>query len=233
MSLEEDDDEDEEVLWCSWCTGHCKSSQCACNNPTSGEQQSSSNSRTKKKKSNDTSDDNNCEETGEEHSLSGLPPGGSGDSGEHCCPCPCPFPRSQSFAFENIPMTALGASCATSGTHNLNNLRLQQTLNSSSCTSASHRQHPHVGGLPSSRVRRHPLIPSKTIVVPPTSSSSLENLVSLASKATSIACLHDARIIHKAKILASVPNKLSSTGVRILYLCDVKTGETDKTGTNS
>lgn len=220
----EDDEEDEDVLWCSGCTctgcGPC--SQC--------------------KKSRTGSDNNDKSE--EIESESGLPiqkdgtSGGTSGGGEDCCPCPCPcpFPRSQSLGFENIPMTALSGSsrgpvegggggggatylCATSGTLG----RTRQISN---------RRR---------GIRRHPLIPSKTIVVPPTSSSSLENLVCLENKANSIACLHDARIICREKILQNVPNKMSSTGVRIFYLCgpdppgedgDTNGDTENKTGTN-
>ncbi|ODM99528.1 hypothetical protein Ocin01_07143 [Orchesella cincta] len=224
--VEEDDDDDEEVLWCSGCTGGkgvC--SQCVRSLNGDEEQQRRSSTSCSHKRRNSSRNKNKIEDTceSEEQMLSGLPSSSTSDGDNNCCPCPCPFPRSQSLAFENIPMTSIGgretSTCATSGTSARHEL-----------LGCSRKQpYPHQGGLSSTRVRRHPLIPSKTIVVPPTSSSSLENLISLENKATSIACLHDARIICREKILASVPNKLSSTGVRILYLCDVGTGETDKT----
>jgi len=227
MVEEEDDDDDEEVLWCSGCTGgRSGCSQCvrSSNGGGGGEQQRSSTSFSRSRSRNKNKVENNTCES-EEQMLSGLPSSSTSD-GDNCCPCPCPFPRSQSLAFENIPMTSIGgretSTSATSGTNNARHELL----------GCSRKQpYPHQGGLSSARIRRHPLIPSKTIVVPPTSSSSLENLISLANKATSIACLHDARIICREKILASVPNKLSSTGVRILYLCDATTRETEKTGT--
>lgn len=189
FEMEDDDEDDEEVLWCSGCSGGRKKC-CRCPRRNSSLEKN---------------------ETCETETESGLA-GNSSSDGDNCCPCPCPFPRSQSLAFENIPMAPVGGATSGTCTERLKTLQRQKPL----------------PGL--SRPRRHPLIPSKTIVVPPTSSSSLENLVVLENKANSVACLNDARIICREKILASVPNKLSSTGVRILYLCDTIPGDNETAG---
>lgn len=69
------------------------------------------------------------------------------------------------------------------------------------------------------QLRRHPMISSKTIVVPPTSKPYSELLKS-KERASSVACLQDAKSIWREKLLRSLPNKLTTTGVRVFYLCD-------------
>lgn len=214
METDEEDEDDEEVLWCSGCTGGRKGACC---------------NRQRRREGNEEEETDN-ENTVETETLSGLPHQNNSSSDDGCCTvCPCPFPRSQSLAFENIPMSSVVG--ATSGTNQEGN---RLTAGGDKNPIAAMLRSSGGGGNKMNRVyhRRHPLIPSKTIVVPPTSSSSLENLVQLETKASSIACLNDARILCRDKVLASVPNKMSSTGVRILYLCDANNmpGENDNTG---
>ncbi|CAG7720490.1 unnamed protein product [Allacma fusca] len=114
-------------------------------------------------------------------------------SSSTCCGCPCPFRRSQSMALDNIPLNPLPS-----------NSRDEREKD---CELMVRR-----GGRP-------PLLPSKTVVVPPSSTFlSGFNL----DKSSSIACLQDARFICKEKLLRTFPNKLTSSGVRILYLCDAR-----------
>jgi hypothetical protein len=132
-----------------------------------------------------------------------------------CCSCR-PFPRSQSLRLDSIPLSQL---------HHPSKLRkglppqpsLPEVEPGPLRRSSTRR-----------RVRRHPLIPSKTVVDPPGRSdfSFLDN-----KKSNSVACLTDARLICKEKLLQSVPNKLCSTGVRIFFFCDMQETETHKTGT--
>jgi len=86
------------------------------------------------------------------------------------------------------------------------------------------------------RVRRHPLIPSKTVVdEEPSKSAFLHSFLHDNKKATSVTCLAEAKLICRHKLLQTVPNKMSSTGVRVFYLCDDPSykkvvQETNKTG---
>jgi hypothetical protein len=116
-----------------------------------------------------------------------------------CCCCPSPFPRSQSYALDAIPLTPFNK------TENS-----EPNYFKSGTQTLSRKKH-----------RRHPLIPSKTVISPPTTSPSLLALLSTQEqKAISIACLQDAKLIFRDKLLATFPNKLASTGVRIFYMCD-------------
>lgn len=129
-----------------------------------------------------------------------------------CYCCPNPFPRSQSYAMDSIPLSPL----------NKTDLR-EKELNLRSGTQTLMRK----------KHRRHPLIPSKTVVNPPTNSPSLCALLSTqTTKAISIACLLDAKLIYRDKLLATFPNKLASTGVRIIYFCDANTSATNDPSQN-
>ncbi|XP_021959981.1 uncharacterized protein LOC110855886 isoform X1 [Folsomia candida] len=140
-----------------------------------------------------------------------------------CCACPPrPFPRSQSLRLDSIPLNQLGN---RSHSHHHRHPPSSQHY----CELESQFYHQQRRQSSSRvRVRRHPLIPSKTVVDPPWRSNSFtfpDN-----KKSNSVACLTDARLICREKLLQAVPNKLSSTGVRVLYVCDVPLeAETNKT----
>lgn len=144
-----------------------------------------------------------------------------------CCACPPrPFPRSQSLRLDSIPLNQLGN---RSHSHHHRHPPSSQHY----CELESQFYHQQRRQSSSRvRVRRHPLIPSKTVVDPPWRSNSFtfpDN-----KKSNSVACLTDARLICREKLLQAVPNKLSSTGVRVLYVCDVPLeAETNKTGTQT
>jgi hypothetical protein len=116
---------------------------------------------------------------------------------QNSCPCPC-LPRSQSLRLDSIPMRSMDGGDSV-------------VIGSSIITSAQKNR----------RVRRHPLIPSKTVVEEePSKSSYLSNFLNDNKKANSVACLAEARLICRHKLLQTVPNKMSETGVRVFYLCD-------------
>lgn len=130
-----------------------------------------------------------------------------------CCTCSFPvslntIPRSQSLAFEAIQ---------------LHNMSLKQGSSKAPMSpvikEVSETVFRNEASSKRTHVQRHPLIPSKTIVVPP-SSSALDCLVSLGNKSSSIACLQDAKIIFRDKLLKTFPNKLAPSGVRVFYICD-------------
>lgn len=135
-----------------------------------------------------------------------------------CCACTLPsFPRSQSLKLDSIPL------------YQLHNTSLHPKHPAPPVVNPSTR----IRRCSTRRVRRHPLIPSKTVVEPPVCGrsdffSSLDD----NKKSNSVACLIDARIMCREKLLQAVPNKLSSTGVRVFYFCDIQESEkTNKTGT--
>jgi len=142
-----------------------------------------------------------------------------------CCCVPYPsIPRSQSLAMDNIPLSPIykppppsnqGQAAAGSSSSGPSKPAAPGSSNSQTL-GRTKKAHP----------RRPPLVPSQTVVVPPTNYP----LPTLLEKSCSMACLPDAKLICRDKLLRVLPNKLTSTGVRVFYLCDARASENNKTG---
>jgi len=146
---------------------------------------------------------------------------------EHSCCCGIypTLPRSQSLAMDNIPLSSFPSKTpknpaiegqnpvAAGGSSGGPGTTVPETSFSPTQTLVGRP------GPKKAQTRRHPLIPSKTIVVPPTSSPFSE-LFTSKDRAATVACMQDAKLMYRDKLLRSLPNKLTTTGVRIFYLCD-------------
>lgn len=156
-----------------------------------------------------------------------------------CCSCPCPFRRS--VTLDNIPLSPL-RSLRPPRPHPSDPRVPYPRIAGPPAPSAhtdgeSGRENKDCGVVGGKSYdyykkerRRPPLLPSKTVVVPPSSTPLISSSSMLESKSSSIACLQDAKFICKEKLLRTFPNKLTPSGVRILYLCDVTASSDTKTG---
>ena len=145
-----------------------------------------------------------------------------------CCVPYSSIPRSQSLAMDNIPLSPI-----------YKNPPQTQIKSNAGPSDSNPKPHPPIPGTSSSsnsqtlgrsktRTKRHPLVPSKTVVVPATNYPDPFSLT--LEKASSIACLQDAKLLCRDKLLRVLPNKLTTTGVRVFYLCDARASENHKTG---